>query len=327
MKVDAFAVVLIAFLIIGCDTEKNESNSEPISAWARITNGLGQNINSLVSANGKMFAGSYYGGLLVSSDSGHTWASITLEAQFTPHVFSLKLIDTNIFACTGYTIYHSTDQGVTWAADSAFLKTNALVIECKNIATIANEHFVALQVVGGSNIPSVFHSTDSGLNWSPLATNQYSQKERIVANGNTLILSGVYGGPVFSINGGINWSVPQTTIPSPAYITCLYVWNEAVYAGTDEKGIYRAVGYPIPDVWSTVNVGLASSSHIYSIVANDTNIFVSTEQGVAKSLDGQSWTAISDTLVNHPTYLEVIGDYLYAASDGEIWRAKISELR
>lgn len=320
-------VVILVVFMLGCDNEKMTLNSQSISAWTQLTNGLQQNINSLALVNGKMFAGSYYGGLFVSSDSGHTWDRIPLESNFTPHVFSLKVIDTNILVCTGYSIYHSTDQGITWVADSAFLKTDALVIECKNIATIENEHFVALQVVSGSNISTIFHSTNSGLNWSPLATNQYFQEERIVANGSTLIVSGVYGGPVFSTNRGINWTAPQTTISSPVYVTCLFVWNGAVYAGTDEKGIYRAVGNPIPNVWTPVNVGLNTSSHIYSITANDTNMFASTENSVVKSLDGQSWKAIGDSLFNTPSYLEVIGRYLYASSQGEIWRADISELK
>lgn len=317
-------VLLLITYFFGCDPdEKKEFIVNPNSAWEKMTNDFGHEMNSLVSINDKMFAGSYYGGLFVSTDSAHTWSSIVLETQFTPHVNSIAVIDNNILVCTDYTIYRSTDLGITWSADSTFLKSNAIVIECKNIASIGNKHFVALQVVGGSNIASVFYSTDSGLNWSPVSTNQHFQEQIIVANGGNLVMSGVYGGPVFSTDSAVTWHVAQTNIPSPVYVTSLLVWGGATYAGTDERGVYRAFGYP--NVWSPVNTGLETSAHVYSIAANDTNIFISTTR-LFKSLNGQSWNALVDTLASAPSYMKVIGSYLFATNNNEIWRARINEL-
>jgi len=315
----------------GCSNENDVGDQDvQKSQWQKLSTNFTNEFVCYAAIDNHLYAGSGIpnGGLFQSADSGRTWTEIILEDQFKPYVNAITSINGNILVSTQNGLYRSTNNGISWNADSTFLKTGALSIECGIIASIGSEHFIALSPLTNSSNPvvSIFHSSDNGLNWNSVATTLYFQLRLIVATNQILVVSGQYGGPFFSTDYGISWTNPRTNIPSPGFVTNLLVWKGSTYATTDnQRGVYAATGYP--NNWSSASSGLPTYATVTSLASNDSLLFAAVgDSGIFKSRDGKNWISLGSENLIRAGILFVWGNYIYTESEGDIWRLNINDL-
>src|SRR5512136_3052368 len=92
----------------------------------------------------RLFVGTSYNGILVSSDSGATWADASPGLEYTygqsthvPSVHSLVALGSNLFAGTYFAgVYWSADGGVSWIPVNSGLVNKNVNALCVNGATL-----------------------------------------------------------------------------------------------------------------------------------------------------------------------------------------------
>ena len=152
----------------------------------------------------------------------------------------------------------------------------------------------------------IFRSTDFGNSWEDITpTNAWPIKGwapwiQLVAVGETLLASEMYGGIVRSTDGGGTWLAPQppgTAFPSSPISAAATVDENTIYVAGD-TGLYRTTNGG--ESWNLVNIG--SHGRILDLVAfkeigngrdTPTTLYGKVEQEIMKTTDaGHSWKAV-----------------------------------
>ena len=152
----------------------------------------------------------------------------------------------------------------------------------------------------------MFRSTDFGNSWEDITpTNAWPIKGRapwiqLVAVGETLLASEMYGGIVRSTDGGGTWLAPQppgTSFPSsPIYAAATVAENTIYVAGN--AGLYRTTNGG--ESWDLVNIG--RHAQVHDLVAfketsngrdTPTTLYGRVKEEIMKTTDaGHSWKAV-----------------------------------
>ena len=181
----------------------------------------------------------------------------------------------------------------------------------------------------------MFRSSDFGNSWEDITpTNAWPIKGRapwiqLVAVGETLLASEMYGGIVRSTDGGGTWLAPQppgTSFPlSPIYAAATVDENTIYVAGN--TGLYHTTNGG--ESWNLVNIG--RHAQVHDLVAfkeiskgrdTSTTLYGRVKEEIMKTTDsGHSWKAVHAEIPMkvpvrnpHPTIVQVIksGGVLYA---------------
>lgn len=213
----------------------------------------------------------------------------------------------NIFVCTDFGIFLSTDDGTSWSATSqANLGANAIVAEGEKLFVVRN---------------GVSLSTDGGISWNAVNNGlpSYSVVFKIAISGTTLFAM-VYGSMMMmggwgifrSTDDGAHWTAVGLGYLS-VYTIAAYsnsAGDTDIFAGTD-GGLNN--GYLTPGVFLSTDDGISWDSlglvnvNVRAIAAvhngsGDSSIFAGTTNGIFRSTNGGlSWdtvnTGIPDTIV------------------------------
>lgn len=113
--------------------------------------------------NGRLLAGTHFGGLYLSTDGGLTWSH--LETPFSDDgVFDVRFAPSapqRIYAGTeGHGVYRSTDNGATWQQINQGLTIDA-------VRSLAIDPLNPLIILAGG-FEGLFCSSDGGTTWSPV---------------------------------------------------------------------------------------------------------------------------------------------------------------
>jgi hypothetical protein len=255
-------------------------------------------------------------GVFLSTDSGASW--IAANTGLTNKVvYSLVVIDANIFAGTRKGVFLSTNNGTNWTAVNNELQfVIALAGNGKNL-------------FAGTSFNGLYFSHDNGNNWDSVYTGLKETAILSLAMTGTNVFAGTYGGVFLSSDSGSHWVPVNLTDPYKPAINSFIVRGTNIFASAYNQGIF----FSTDNGTHWANIGLTPRS-VLSIATSGSNIFAgiyadsfSFSDGIFLSTNnGVHWTGVG--LVNNEIKtLAICGAYLFAgAYSAGVWRRPLSEM-
>jgi photosystem II stability/assembly factor-like uncharacterized protein len=269
-------------------------------SWNAHNNGItDSDIRSLLLSGSNIFAGSFGGKIYISSDSGSIWTPVINGLSA---VLALCQYDTCIYAGTQSGIYRSCNNGSLWTeVNTGFPAAHPVV---KAITSIGSNIFAGTS--GG-----IYKTTDFGANWTNLNSNLINKNIYSLIKKDTILLAGTWGSGVLSSNNlGLNWTVASNGMIS-SQVSSLAVNRTNIYATPYGDGVYTSTDKG--NSWIPLNNQLALGISYYDIAANDSIVYVGSEQGLFKTIDnGVIWDSIyilTDKIAVHDSTLFVKAGY------------------
>ena len=249
------------------------------TSWIQASGPTGGIVQAVASVNGIVFAGTQYGGIYQSTDSGAHWKSLPAYTT-TANVTSLAATRNGIFAGSyGSGVSVSRDDGGTWRMINSGL-SNMYVK-----ALLVNGIDLYAATGGG-----VFRSVDGGEHWSNASTGLLNLNIYSLASDGKRIFAGTFGSGIFvSTNQGGNWNQSNVGITEDN-IFGMMALRECMYAGTLGGGVFRSTNGG--QSWHAANQGLGCL-FISSFVSQGDTLFAGTfDDGVFFSTDdGYNWNS------------------------------------
>jgi hypothetical protein len=207
-----------------------------------------------------LFAGTWGGGVFLSTNNGTTWSSVNTGLTDTL-VEALGVSGTNLFAATDRGVFLSTNNGTSWNAASTGLTSTGVYA-----FAVSGANLFAGTWGGG-----VFLSTNNGTSWSAANSGLTNTKVIRLAVSGTNLFAGTYGGGVFlSTNNGTSWQAVNTGLPATTNVFALTVSGTNVFAGTDTAGIWRR---PISEMITSVDPATSELPRGFLLQQNYPNPF------------------------------------------------------
>ena len=269
-------------------------------SWTEVMGAGDSVVQSLVLVSGKLFAGTYNVGVLVSTDDGTTWTAASTGLTDTD-VLSLAFSfgdsgDTNLFAGTYRAgAFLSMDDGATWAAVNAGL-TNATVV---SLCIFPNGGYGTNSFVGTRK--GVFFSTDNGTSWTSIGLNGRLVRSLVYLpyeTGDTDVFAGTDAGVFRLTYNDSTWVVADSEGVGNTF--SLAVRGATLFAGTLLNGVFVSTNSGTS--WTAGGPGLRYASP-RSYCVSGGNLFVGTDNGVfiLNNEDG-TWTQVGSGLANIPIW-------------------------
>jgi hypothetical protein len=255
---------------------------------------------SLALAETTLIAGTYGGGVFLSSDGGVSWSGPGDDLADS-HVLSLAVDAPNVFAGTLEGVFRSTDAGCTWIPVNNGM-TNLFV---RTLAVHRGRIFAG--TYGGG----VFISTNSGVKWTAASDGLANASILNFAFLGSTVFAGTYGGVFCSNEDEIYWlPVSLDVANTGSTLSTRHVPGSAIgERGRDDS--------------------LLAPKAVYSLVVDGQDLYVGTYgRGTLRSTDaGGSWTPVNAGLENLDlSVISLYGTNLYAGTlSGEVWRLPLSQ--
>lgn len=255
---------------------------------------------TFLSYHGRLIAGidgGHTGAIYISTDDGISWSNIGISWPLADTLsgdngICFTASRQYVFAGTGYGVFRSTDNGMTWLSASNGLTYDHIDSVYGHppavMSVLAQQNNIYVGTQGG-----VFLSSNEGENWIPVNTGLTNLWVYSLSALGTTIFAGVFKAPADSIGGVFASSNSGTT------------WDAVDNGLTDQR----------------VNV-IASSEPSYLFAGTNSGLFVSPNDGMAWSYD--SIGVPPQTLA--VTYLAVLNSYLFVGTLHGVWRYPISRL-
>ena len=174
------------------------------SSWHDLNNGITSlAIHALLVTPGQLFAGSD-GGVFVSSNSGRNWS---LPSGSPLDVRSLAALGSDIFVATRFDgIFRTTDNGTTWAADTAGMTSLDVRVIIEHNGNL----------FAGTGSSGVYLSTDVGGSWSQINTGLSNMSILSLATNATTLYAGAQVGGVWTrpLSKVVGVSEQRVAVPS-----------------------------------------------------------------------------------------------------------------
>lgn len=268
--------------------------------WTAIDTGLtNQQVFSLIiSTNGNLLAGSYFGGIFKSIDNGNHWAASN-KGLINSTVKSLYTHSNKVIAGTYFNgVYLSTDGGEKWQQINGQKISGERDINCITGNTNGDLFLGALfyDFNNSTSESGVFRSSDLGQHWIKLDTGltDTNIRDMLFTQGDTLFVATGHG--VFrSDDNGAHWTSMSNGI-SVNSITSLALNSKGViFAGGPGK-VFRSADQG--KNWQDVSTGLKTSYRTLLALDKDDILFAGTDgEGVFRSTnDGDQWTQMNKGL-------------------------------
>ncbi|MCL2270596.1 MAG: hypothetical protein FWC24_04550 [Treponema sp.] len=282
------------------------------STWKTVTNTtFGNNfINCVAYGNGKFVAGGTYGKMAYSAD-GINWTAIPAgtgpgKTQFTEgyygagNIKDIMWYKDKFIASGDYVDYAYSLDGINWIK----IEIGANVLACGNNMYLA----------GGLN-GGIYYSSD-GITWNS-AISPLKNSIQGIAYGNGKFIAVGSSGEMMQSADGKNWSLVTTfNIPGLSdgdYANTIsgiaYGSNKFIVAGYD-KMAYSADGV----TWTASTYG-SGVDNIQDILWVNDRFFAMKTQKLYQSMNGTSWTDITDSTLKSMLYIKDIayGNNKYVA--------------
>jgi ligand-binding sensor domain-containing protein len=264
------SLLMILLLIAAISTGSNHLMAQ----WVQTNGPEGGSATSFAVSGTNLFAGTYGGGVFLSTDNGTSWTPVN-NGLWGTGVMSLAVSGTNLFAGTdGSSVFRSTNNGNSWT----HVNTGLTGVNVPNLLAVGTNLFAATQ-------KGVFLSTNNGANWDSVNTGLTNKDVRALAVSDTNLFAGTTSGVFRSTNNGANWDSVNTGLPVIAVIA-LAAKDTNLFAGTGGGGIFRST-----DNGATWDSAGLSPHVVLSFTFIDAALFAGTARGVFWSTDnGANWT-------------------------------------
>jgi len=238
------------------------------SSWTKTSYAsmsIGDPVETLAAKGTTIFAPSDDYGLLRSTDSGKTWAS--LGRNNINSFYCLLINDTTMFAGTdGDEILRSTD-GSNWTLLNSGLTNYAL-----------NNNVTALTMIGSTMIAAtsnagIFRSPNGGSSWSISNSGLTDTDILALVAIDSIFIAATYPDGVFrSTDFGDTWTWSNDGLKN-RYVYDFVMNGANIFAGTD-SGVFLSTNNGRN--WISANTGLPGSI-IHALVINNSNLFAGTD--------------------------------------------------
>jgi len=290
--------------------------------WVQTNGPYGGMINSLAVSGTNLFAGTYGGGVFLSTNNGTSWTATGLTDT---DVCALAISSTNLFAGTLEDgVFLSTNNGTSWTAVNnglTHLQLNSLAVNSNGAG--------GTSLFAGTCSGGVFLSTNDGTSWTPVNDSLTHLQVHALAvspnrAGGSNLFAGTYGGGVFvSTNNGTNWTAVNNGLTNTS-IRALAVSGTNLFAGTVGGGVFLSTNNGTN--WTAVNTGL-TNLHVPVLGvspngAGGRNLFAGIDGGglFLSTNNGTSWTAVNNGLTKtNVSALAVSGSNLFAGTESGVF--------
>lgn len=311
MRLQKYALPLLACLGV-CSAE-----------WQRVDGIEGGGVRSLATDGSILYAGTHYGGVYRSLDSGSSWVPVNTVIDPTGGVLNTRTISSltayggKMFAGTDGGVYGSLDSGRSWAKEGNGIMANRNVWAM--FGTDSNL-FVAADLGECwrySIRDKTWHSVNNG-HWE---FGSFTAKDGILFAGTLKTPSYSPNGVVRSLDNGSTWETTGNQLQG-IEIHSLASAGPYLFAGTSSQGIYRSADSGT--TWLQMNAGLEDSV-VRSIFVKGGLLYAGTQsKGIFRSRDqGITWQAANAGLKNAATThfpavnaFTLLGDLVLAGTNG-----------
>jgi photosystem II stability/assembly factor-like uncharacterized protein len=264
------------------------------------------------------FAGSFWGSIIKTSDSGYSWDSTNLvndapiyEIQFISELIGFAVggspnCSPNPCSPPGSVFLKTTDGGINWT------KTT---IDDKALYTL---YFLNADTGFVAGFGNLYRTTDSGSTWDSISLNSFYNITKIQFVNGVGFLSannaGTGGNIIKSIDGGLTWSLLNTGVNNLGIRSLDFIDENTGYAAGSNGIIKTTDGgttwhlLPLTEFLNSVNT-LSANHVIASGWGKTVNAY--TYGGIYESLDGgNTWVANDSLSLMSYAYSFFISDYL-----------------
>lgn len=254
-----------------------------------------QRLDSVSLFLGIHFATRYTGYILSESnriykttDGGDTWTKIAVPQNIKLKQFNFKDSLTGYFATTSRLI-KTTDGGLTFSTVKDFQVIFAMSAK-------ANSIFLAGII---SNQRGIFKSSDSGVNWQLLDSNNYAITDLDYDGSSRVVAVSEDGDVVASTNGGVSWYKRDI---GGYYFYKVYIASDSIFYATTSGSIlrFRNFGTAQSTIGSSTGKSLGIKDSLIISGRSGGHIWRSTD-------DGKNWVNLRQGH-NHNLYFPVFLD-------------------
>ena len=297
-------------------------------------------VTSFAISGNNIFAGTYTGGVLLSTDNGESWINKGLIYDGI-RINTLKIFGNTVFVgCSwgeyGGTVFISKNNGDNWTrADSGMEPLQGENPPVYDFEEFGNNIFAATG-------RGIFQSSNNGTNWIPkfdIYNDTIVGFASLATKGSYLFAAGTDGGVFLSTDGGNNWIEKNNGLTNH-YVRSLAINGEQIFAGAG--GVFLSTDNG--NSWTEKNIELVHTSfNVTSMAICGNYIFAgllfglsigSTGGVILSTNNGDDWKDVSFDIYFNSWSVEALvvkGDYIFASTPGydaydHIFRAKISDL-
>jgi photosystem II stability/assembly factor-like uncharacterized protein len=299
-----------------------------------------------------MFAGTFYGGVFRSTDSGASWTATDSLFLGKEIVFLIEREGTVMAGTPVDGVFQSTDVGITWSQANFGIGGIRSIVSCGSDLIASTSSRLLISADGGLNwtltnatltsvtytslltIDScvfagtwgngVFRSTNRGVDWAEASeglSGGFSRYVYSLATNGTTLFAGALDGFYASSNLAVSWEArgPQAAMGSGGMVVC----GDTIFAGSNAM-VWRSTDGG--STWAGSNV-TQSNTYVTSLALIGSVLFAGTRgSGVYASLDdGLSWTqansgfresSVRGLLTVHSDIFAATGNGVFRSSDG-----------
>ncbi len=300
------------------------------AGWIQTSVNIRMDTCLCLAVNGtNIFAGTYGGGVFLSTDNGMSWTGVS--TGLTDSLVNTLAVSpngaggANIFAGTeGGGVFLSTNNGTNWTAVNSGLTSSlirALFVSGTNL-------------YAGTEDDGAFLSTDNGTSWTAVDSGLTVNLVDAFAVNGTNLYAGTDGGAFLSTHNGTSW----TDVSSGLTNLNVYAFafsGASLYAGTHGGGTFLSTNDGTS--WTNLTYDFnGNNPNVYAFAVSGTNLpagqaslFAATYGGVFLSTNnGTSWTAVSSGLSDASVNaLALSGTNLFVGTEGSgVWKRPLSQM-
>jgi photosystem II stability/assembly factor-like uncharacterized protein len=276
--------------------------------WFDISKTLPMYINTVTKIafyNKEIFA-STGSGIFRSTDGGESWTAMGLNPE--AYVFSLVVIDTNLFVGTVFGVYRSTILGTHNIDQTTW--TQVLAPDVWTLSLVAGSDTSGTYLLVGAGYEGyltgvVYLSRNNGTTWNIISSGVNGIPTHMVValatspdeTGGSILFAGTWFEGVFrSTNYGESWKVINSGLTNTT-INSLSCFKNLLFAGTCGDGLF--ISADSGESWDDVSLGLPKNSFINTILVSGQDIWVGTSgSGVWRRPLSEMLTSVDDLQIN-----------------------------
>jgi hypothetical protein len=254
-------------------------------SWSAANTGYADTLNSIITFNNKLYAGSRNDGIVRSTSiSAASWMTLNT---------GLNNLEINAIHNSGQLVIAATNKGLFVSRDLAatYIVCNSGIPDSLNITSLA---FSGTKLYISTKNSGVFCSADTGKTWSSINAGIGSMSiKKISVYGSVIFAAGFNDDVYYSDINNLSWST-STGLPSGIVITSFAAQGNFFVLGSSTHGVFTSTNLA---TWNQTNAGLANAN-ISSLAIYNNEIYAGTiGSGIFKSaLPNVTWNNSSSGL-------------------------------